>query len=95
MIDLLRVLATSSPPSLISRSTRLHCCSLTADGVLLACHWRHPVAEYPTSGDHVHERLRQESGLALLSEYVEEDFRLDVLVRPPAISVARRTGMLG
>jgi len=69
--------------------------SLTADGVLLACHWRHPVAEYPTSGDHVHERLREESGLVVQAEHVEEDFRLDVLVRPPAVSVARRTGLLG
>ncbi len=69
--------------------------SLTADGVLLACHWRHPVAEYPTSGDHVHERLREESGLVVLAEHLEEDFRLDVLVRPPAVSVARRTGLLG
>ncbi len=69
--------------------------SLTEDGVLLACHWRHPVAEYPTSGDDVHERLRAESGLVVLAQHVEEDFRLDVLVRPPAVSVARRTGVLG
>ena len=69
--------------------------SLTADGVLLACHWRHPVAEYPTTGDHVHERLRAESGLVVLTEHLEEDFRLEVLGRPPAVSVARRTGMLG
>jgi len=68
--------------------------SLTADGVLLACHWRHPVAEYPISGDHVHERLRKESGLVVLAEHLEEDFRLDVLVRPPATSVARQTGLL-
>ena len=38
----------------------------------------------------MHERLRAESGLAVLAEHVEEDFRLDVLVRPPAVSVARR-----
>jgi len=69
--------------------------SLTADGVLLACHWRHPVAEYPISGDHVHERLRAESGLVVLAEHLEEDFRLDVMVRPPAVSVARRTGVVG
>jgi hypothetical protein len=69
--------------------------SLTPDGVLLACQWRPPVAEYPTSGDHVHQRLRAESGLAVLAEHLEEDFLLDVLARPPALSVARRTGLFG
>lgn len=69
--------------------------SLTADGVVLACHWRHPVADYPLTGDHVHEQLRRESGLTVLADHTEEDFRLDVLVRPPADSVARRDGLLG
>jgi len=68
--------------------------SLTDDGVLLACHWRHPVSEYPLSGDEVHARLRSESGLQVLAGHVEEDFRLDVFVHPPAISVARRDGLV-
>ncbi len=69
--------------------------SMTDDGVLVACHWRHPVTDYPLAGDEVHDRLRRESGLEILAEHVEEDFRLDVLVRPPAASVARREGLLG
>ena len=68
--------------------------SLTEDGVVLACHWRHPVADYPMTGDQVHDQLRRESGLSVLVDHVEEDFRLDVLVRPPAVSVARRDGLL-
>jgi len=68
--------------------------SLAADGVLVACHWRHPVAEYPISGDDVHAALRAQSGLASLAHHLEEDFVLDVLVRPPAVSVARATGLL-
>ena len=68
--------------------------SLTEDGVLLACHWRHPVADYPMTGDLVHEMLRRESGLSVLVEHTEEDFRLDVLVPAPAASVARRDGLL-
>ena len=63
--------------------------SLTHDGVLAACHWRHPVSDYPLSGDEVHAALRREAGLSLLAEHVEEDFRLDILVPPPAVSVAR------
>ena len=68
--------------------------SLAVDGVLVACHWRHPVAEYPISGDDVHAALRAQSGLASLAQHLEEDFVLDVLVRPPAVSVARATGLL-
>lgn len=68
--------------------------SLAVAGVLVACHWRHPVAEYPISGDDVHAALRAQSGLASLAQHLEEDFVLDVLVRPPAVSVARATGLL-
>ena len=68
--------------------------SLTEDGVLLACHWRHPVADYPMTGPGASSSCGSESGLSVLAEHVEEDFRLDVLVRPPAESVARRDGLL-
>ncbi len=69
--------------------------SLTADGVLVACHWRHPVEHYPTSGDRVHEVLTGATGLVTLAHYEDEDFLLDVLVRPPAISVGRAEGLVG
>ncbi|MGN6612362.1 MAG: PIG-L family deacetylase [Angustibacter sp.] len=68
--------------------------SLTDDGVVVACHWRHPVAEYPLDGDAVHEALLAHPGLALLARHVEEDFRLDVLARPPVRSVAAQTGLV-
>jgi len=74
---------------------RLAVDSLTDDGVLLACHWRHAVVDYPLSGDQVHEQLRAESGLIVQAEHLEEDFRLDVLVRPTEVSVARREGLTG
>ena len=63
---------------------------LTDDGVIVACHWRHPVEEYPLTGDAVHEALLAHPDLALLAQHLEDDFRLDVLVRPPARSVAPR-----
>ena len=31
--------------------------SLAPRGTLLACHWRHPVPDYPATGDEVHHRL--------------------------------------
>ena len=33
--------------------------ALAEDGVLVACHWRHPVEEYPLGGDAVHAALRR------------------------------------
>lgn len=67
--------------------------SLAPGGVLAACHWRHPVGDYPVTGDAVHAALRSRPGLAVLAEHVEEDFRLDVLVPAPAVSVARASGV--
>ncbi len=68
--------------------------ALTPDGTVVACHWRHPVAEHVRGGDEVHERLLAASGLVPLARHLEEDFLLDVLVPPPARSVARRSGLV-
>jgi LmbE family N-acetylglucosaminyl deacetylase/SAM-dependent methyltransferase len=68
--------------------------SLADDGVLVACHWRHDVVEHPLGGDEVHARLAARPELDRLAHHVEEDFVLDVLVRRPAVSVARSTGLL-
>lgn len=66
--------------------------ALDDDGTVLACHWRHPVDDYPLSGDQVHEAIRRR-GLPALVAHVEEDFVLEVFSRDPR-SVARRTGLL-
>lgn len=68
--------------------------SLTDDGVLVACHWRHPVADYPLRGDDVHAALSARPELATLVHHVEEDFVLDVFARPPARSVAAESGLV-
>ncbi len=67
---------------------------LTEDGVIVACHWRHPVDGYPLRGDDVHAALRAHPSFAVLSEHREQDFLLEVFVRPPARSVARETGLV-
>jgi SAM-dependent methyltransferase len=41
---------------------------------LLAVHWRHPVAEYPRSGDNVHAAVAARPELTRLAEHVEPDF---------------------
>ncbi len=65
--------------------------ALAEGGVLVACHWRHPVRDYPLSGDEVHEELRA-LGLPLLASHVERDLVLEVFSRD-ARSVAERTGL--
>jgi hypothetical protein len=67
--------------------------SLGDDGHVVACHWRHSVAEYPQTGDQVHEALRSVPGWETVSLHVEKDFLLEVFARRPARSVAEREGL--
>ena len=62
---------------------------------LVIVHWRHPVDDYPLSGDEVHRILAETSsraGMTRLVEHAEHDFRLDVWSHD-ARSVALRTGV--
>lgn len=68
--------------------------SLTADGHLVACHWRHPVIEYPRSGDDVHAALAARSDLSRLVRHEEADFVLEVFGRRGARSVAAEAGLV-
>jgi LmbE family N-acetylglucosaminyl deacetylase len=67
---------------------------LSQDGVVLACHWRHPVADYPLTGDQVHAALNASPDLHRLARHVEEDFVLE-LFGTSSVSVARSEGLLG
>ncbi len=64
---------------------------LRPGGTVVACHWRHPVADYPLTGDQVHAALAR---WPRLSRVEEEDFLLDVLVPGGSPSVARREGLV-
>jgi LmbE family N-acetylglucosaminyl deacetylase/SAM-dependent methyltransferase len=68
--------------------------SLTHDGVLVACHWRHPVADYPATGDEVHHDIHEAGFVRALARHEEEDFVLEVLVREGTGSVARESGVI-
>ena len=68
--------------------------ALTAEGHLVACHWRHPVTEYPLSGDAVHAALRGAEGFVRLLQHEEEDFVLEVYGLLGARSVAAETGLV-
>ncbi|WP_329254035.1 nodulation S family protein [Actinoallomurus sp. NBC_01490] len=66
--------------------------ALRPDGTLLAVHWRHPVADYPQTGDAVHAALAR-TGLARLAEHREADFVAEVYVNGEPVSVATAEGL--
>ncbi|OJW02531.1 MAG: hypothetical protein BGO47_12645 [Microbacterium sp. 67-17] len=68
--------------------------ALTDDGIVVACHWRHPVAEYPLTGDRVHHTLRRVPGWRRIALHEEDDFVLEVFGRGAAESVAAREGLV-
>ncbi|MCQ9165994.1 MULTISPECIES: bifunctional PIG-L family deacetylase/class I SAM-dependent methyltransferase [unclassified Arthrobacter] len=51
--------------------------STLPDGVLAACHWRHPISGWPLDGADVHRLLRADPRLALAGSYSEDDFVLE------------------
>ena len=55
--------------------------SLTDDGVVLLCHWRHPNVGWELTGDQVHDVFRAQNGLRVIAEHSEADFRIDVLAK--------------
>ena len=69
--------------------------ALRPGGTLVAVHWRHPVTDYPRSGDDVHAAVSRQRGLARLAAYADPDFRAEAYQRadgPPA-SVAQAGGL--
>jgi LmbE family N-acetylglucosaminyl deacetylase/SAM-dependent methyltransferase len=77
--------------TLVSRLTAL-VGALAPDGHLLLCHWRHEVADYPLSGDQVHQAADNLDHVTRFVHYIDEDFVLGVYSDDPS-SVARRTGL--
>lgn len=52
--------------------------SLCEGGVLLACHWRHPIDGCARAGDAVHEELADALGKRPAVRHLERDFRLEL-----------------
>ena len=53
--------------------------SLTPDGVLLLCHWRHPVVGWVLDGGRVHTAVEQAHLRPVQARYTERDFEALVL----------------
>jgi len=93
--EVLYYLDAGDAESLLSRAAG----ALEPGGTLIAVHWRHPVADYPRTGDAVHHALGAQSdrlGLARGVRHTELDFILEVYVRTPpaARSVAEIEGLV-
>ena len=58
--------------------------ALRPGGTLVAVHWRHPVEEYPQTGDAVHARLRAALDWPRVAVHEEPDFLLECWVAAPA-----------
>jgi hypothetical protein len=69
--------------------------SLRPGGTVLAVHWRHPVADYPSSGDDVHQVLAARRDLARRVGHTETDFTAEVYQRAgrELLSVAQAEGL--
>jgi LmbE family N-acetylglucosaminyl deacetylase len=68
--------------------------SLDDDGVLVACHWRHPDDDAVSDGDTVDARLAERWPRPALVRHVEPDFVLSVLPGAAVTSVARAEGLV-
>jgi SAM-dependent methyltransferase len=66
--------------------------SLTADGQLLACHWRPPIEDCPLNARQVHDMLHEHLHLPRLVLHQEADFILEIWSREPR-SVAALEGL--
>jgi SAM-dependent methyltransferase len=66
--------------------------TLSADGTLLACHWRRAFNEAAQTAAHVHGWLDAHCGLTRLAHYEDADLLLDVWTREPR-SVAQHEGL--
>ncbi len=66
--------------------------SLSDDGVLIACHWRHAAPDHPVSAEMVHAVVGL--GMVRIAAHEEADFVLDVWTRDGR-SVAATEGLLG
>ena len=69
------------------------CSRLAPNATVLAAHWRHPVDDYPTSGDQVNEVVAATAGFHLIGSYRDADVAIEVFDTGSDASVAARTGV--
>ncbi|MBB3825021.1 class I SAM-dependent methyltransferase [Xanthomonas arboricola] len=73
---------------LVTRAQR----SLTAEGLFVACHWKHPFDQARQDGVSVHACIARLLTLALAYRYEDSDFLLEAWAVQP-VSVAQQEGL--
>ncbi|WP_445169924.1 SAM-dependent methyltransferase [Mycolicibacterium sp. Dal123E01] len=68
---------------------------LGSNVTVVAAHWRHPVADYPLSGDDANAIIGATAGLCRVGGYRDDDVVIDVFDNGSAQSVAARTEVPG
>ena len=68
---------------------------LTDTATIVAAHWRHPVADYPMTGDETNDVIAATPGLHRIGGYRDDDVTVDVFDTATSESVAARTGVPG
>ena len=68
---------------------------LRRPATVVAAHWRHPVADYPMSGDDVNDAVAATRGLHRIGGYRDDDVAIDVFDTESSASVAARTRVPG
>jgi cyclopropane fatty-acyl-phospholipid synthase-like methyltransferase len=68
---------------------------LATGATVVAAHWRHPVDDYPMSGDATHDVIAARAGLHLIGSYRDVDVAIEVFNTATGASVAARTGVPG
>lgn len=78
-------------PAVVEQIAQKAQASLMPGGVILACHWRHPVEGCALTGDDVHDALRRFIDLSNQCHVQEPDLQLDVWSAGP--TMAQREGL--
>lgn len=68
---------------------------LARGATVVAAHWRHPVADYPMTGDHANDVIGATAGLHHLGGYRDTDVVVDVFATDSPASVAARSAVPG
>ena len=79
----------------LAQVLRRECARLQPDANIVAAHWRHPVADYPLTGDAAHEVIAGTPGLNALGCYRDRDVVIEVFDTGDGRSVAAREEVPG
>ncbi len=74
---------------------RRECPRLLPGATVIAAHWRHPVPDYPLTGDAAHAVIAGTPGLAPLARYCDDDVVIEVFDTGDGRSVAAREQVPG